>query len=163
MSKRVVPLVLVVVVVVGGLWIRHYFSPAEVVKRSTLAVIADFESERILAVMAKISRSYSDPWGQSYESVAGNLRELMETYDDLRVDVELFEPEVGEGEVYLPLSFVLSGRVDQSQGYVLGSLADPCTATLLWRDEQSGWKLASTEKLDIPELRDELEAARSDQ
>jgi hypothetical protein len=87
----------------------------------------------------------------------------METYDDLRVDVELFEPEGGEGEVYLPLSFVLSGRVDQSQGYVLGSLADPCTATLLWRDEQSGWKLASTEKLDIPELRDELEAARSDQ
>jgi hypothetical protein len=33
----------------------------------------------------------------------------------------------------------------------------------LWRDEQAGWKLASTEKLDIPELRDELEAARSDQ
>jgi hypothetical protein len=97
MSKRVVPLVLVVVVVVGGLWLRRYFSPAEVVKRSTLAVFADFENESILPVMAKISRSYSDPWGQSYESVAGNLRELMETYDDLRVDVELFEPEVGEG------------------------------------------------------------------
>ena len=162
MSKKTVPVVLAIVVLVGFLWIRHCFSPAEVVKRSTLAMIADFESESILGVMSKVSRSYSDPWGQSYESVAGHLREIMESYDDLRVDVELFEPEVGEGEVHLPLSFVLSGTIEGSQGYVLGSLADPCTATLLWRKEQPGWRFASTVRLDILELRDELNAARSD-
>lgn len=162
MSKRTLMVVLAVAVVALGLWLRHYFSPGEVVKRRFLGVVAAFEEERLLGVMASISRSYTDPWGQSYEGLAGRIQEVQETYDALQLNHELSEPRVGEYEVRLTFHFVLWGTFEGNRGYILGSLSDPCTATLLWRKEPQGWRLAATEELDIPELRDELEARRVD-
>ena len=49
-SKKNALVVVAVVLVVGGLWLRHYFSPGEVVKRSVVATIEAFEEERLLAV-----------------------------------------------------------------------------------------------------------------
>jgi len=154
--------VLAVAVVAGGFWLRHYFSPGEVVKRQFLGVVAAFEEERLLGVMASISRNYTDPWGQSYEGLAGRIREIQQTYDALQLNHELSEPQVGEDEVRLTFKFVLWGTFEGTRGYVLGSLSDPCTATLLWRKERQGWRLAATEELEIPELRDELESRRRD-
>lgn len=150
--------ILVVVVVGGGLFLRHYFSPGEVVKRKLHATIDAFEEERLLAVMSGISRGYSDRWGLSYESLGGQLHETMDTYDDLRVDLEVGAPVVAESEVRIDIEFVLWGRYEGTRGYVVGSLSDPCTATLLWRKETPGWRFASTLELDIPELRHELDA-----
>ncbi len=148
----------VIVIVGGGLWIRHYFSPGEVVKRKLHATIDAFEEERLLAVMSGISRGYSDRWGLSYESLGGHLHETMNTYDDLRVDIEIGAPIVAESEVRIDIEFVLWGRYEGKRGYVIGTLSEPCTAVLLWREETPGWRFASTLELDIPELRHELEA-----
>jgi hypothetical protein len=148
----------VIGIVGGGLWLRHYVSPGEVVKRKLYAAIDAFEEERLLAVMSGISRGYSDTWGQSYESLGAQLHETMETYDDLRVDIEVGTPVVADSEVRLDIEFILWGRYEGKRGYVVGSLSDPCTATLLWREETPGWRLSSTLELDIPELRHELEA-----
>ncbi len=60
-----------VVVVAGALWMRNYFSPAQAVKRQFFEAVASFENGKILGVMPKISRSYSDDWGGSYESLGG--------------------------------------------------------------------------------------------
>ena len=152
--------ILVVVVVGGGLFLRHYFSPGEVVKRKLHATIDAFEEERLLAVMSGISRGYSDRWGLSYESLGGQLHETMDTYDDLRVDLEVGAPVVAESEVRIDIEFVLWGCYEGTRGYVVGSLSDPCTATLLWRKETPGWRFASTLELDIPEFRHELDARR---
>ena len=162
MSGRVVRYgifaILAIVVVIS---VRHYFSPGEVVKRRLIATIEAFEEERMLAVMSGISRSYSDPWGLTYETLAGYLNETMETYDDLDVDSLISKPVVGVGDVRIDIQFVVWGRYEGTKGYVVGSITDPCTATLLWRKETPGWRLASTEELDIPELRRELDSRRT--
>ena len=162
MSKRTVLIGLAILAGVGFISIRHYFSPGEVVKRKFIATIEAFEEERLLAVMSGISRRYSDPWGLSYETFAGYLNETMETYEDLDVDSLISKPVVGEGEVRIDIQFVVWGRYEGTKGYVVGSITEPCTATLLWREEQIGWRFASTEELDIPELRDQLDSRRKD-
>jgi len=163
MSRRAVRIVVVAALLVAGvIAFRYYFSPGEVVKRKLVAAIGAFEEERLLAVMSTISRKYSDPWGLDYETLGGYLHETMETYDDLRVDYVLSKPEVGEGEVRIDIEFVLWGRYEGRKGTVIGSISDPCTATVLWREETPGWRFASTPELDIPELRDELDLRRKD-
>jgi hypothetical protein len=162
MSGRAVKYgIVAILAIVVMISVRHYFSPGEVVKRRLIATIEAFEEERMLAVMSGISRSYSDPWGLSYETLAGYLNETMETYDDLDVDSLISKPVVGEGEVRIDIRFVVWGRYEGTKGYVVGSITDPCTATLLWRKETPGWRLASTEELDIPELRHELDSRRT--
>ena len=162
MSKRAALIGLAVLVVVGFISLRHYFSPGQVVKRKLIATIEAFEEERLLAVMSGISRGYSDPWGFDYETLAGYLNATMETYDDLDVDSLIGKPVVGEGEVRIDIQFILWGRYEGTKGYVVGSITDPCTATVLWRKETPGWRFASTEELDIPELRRELESMKRD-
>lgn len=163
MSKRTALIGLVILAVVGFISVRHYFSPGEVVKRKLIATIEAFEDEQLLAVLSGISRSYSDPWGLRYETFAGYLNETMETYDGLDVDSLISTPVVGEGEVRIEIQFVVWGRYEGTKGYVVGSITQPCTATLLWREEKIGWRLTSTEELDIPELRHHLDARRRDQ
>ena len=159
MVKYGVSAILAVVVVIA---VRHYFSPGEVVKRKLIATIEAFEEERLLALMSGISRGYTDPWGLNYETLAGYLNETMDTYDDLDVDSLLSKPVVGEGEVRIDIQFVVWGRCEGTKGYVVGSITDPCTATVLWREEKTGWRLASIEELDIPELRHQLDSRRKD-
>ena len=159
MVKYGVSAILAVVVVIA---VRHYFSPGEVVKRKLIATIEAFEEERLLALMSGISRGYTDPWGLNYETLAGYLNETMDTYDDLDVDSLLSKPVVGEGEVRIDIQFVVWGRYEGTKGYVVGSITDPCTATVLWREEKTGWRLASIEELDIPELRHQLDSRRKD-
>ena len=163
MSGRVVKYgIVAILAIVAVIGVRHYFSPGEVVKRKLIATIEAFEEERLLAVMSGISRGYSDPWGLNYETLAGYLHETMETYDDLDVDSLLSKPVVGEGEVRIDIQFVVGGRYEGTKGYVVGSITDPCTATVLWREEKTGWRFTSTEELDIPELRRQLDSMRRD-
>ncbi len=154
------PVVAVAVLVAAGWWLRHYFSPGEVVQRQLLATVEAFEAEKILGVMSAVSRSYSDPWGFDYETLGGNLNQIMSEYDDLEVDLVFGEVVASDKEVRVGLEFVVSGWYRGTREYVVGSGAEPCTAVLVWRKEQSGWRLATTADLDIPELRDELEARR---
>ena len=159
--KQLTLVILLVVAVAGALWIRHWFSPAQVVRRQLFEAVAAFENEKILGVMVKISRSYSDEWGGSYESLGGQIQSVIEAYDDLRVEHEIRAVEVGDGEARLGLRFVVSGSYEGSRGSILGTSLDPCRATLLWKKEQPGWRLKETEELDIPEYRDELERRRN--
>ena len=161
--RHIILLALVVAGIVAGLALRSYFSPEKVVRRKLLAAIEAFEKEQILGAVAPISRGYSDDWGQSYESLAGHMRELMESFEGLQVDLE--EPEVTRDgdELRVSLRFVLWGVLDGQRGYVVGSVTDPVTITQLWRDETAGWRIATTEELDIPELRSELDTLSQSQ
>lgn len=159
-SKRTMLIMVVVVVLAGGMWLRYYFSPGAAVKRKLSSTVTAFEEEKMLALMSGISRSYSDEWGLSYESLGGHLHETMDTYDDLDLDLIITEVEAGETQVRIGVRFVLWGKYQGSRGYVVGSFTDPCTAVLLWRKETPGWRFASTEDLDIPELRGQLESMR---
>jgi len=158
--RQLTYVVLLVVMVAGVLWFRHYFSPAQVVRRQFLEAVAAFENEKILGVMVKISRSYSDEWGGSYESLGGQVQSVIEAYDDLRVEYEIRVIEVGDGEARINLQFVISGSYEGSRGAILGTRLDPCRATLLWVKERPGWRLNETEELDIPEYREELQRRR---
>jgi len=149
-------LVVAGVVVALALFVRSYFSPANVVKRSLRAAIASFEQEQMLGAMHPVSRSYSDRWGMSYEAIAGHLRGIMETFDSLEVALDPIDVTVEGDEVLVRMRFVVSGSDGASRGYVLGSRAEPCTASQRWRKEAQGWRIVTTEELDIPELRDEL-------
>jgi hypothetical protein len=163
MARQTALVALAIFAVVAAVSVRHYFSPGEVVKRKLISTLVAFEEERLLAVMGRVSRSYSDPFGFDYETIGGYLNQAVDTYEDLDVDYVLGKPVVVEEEVRIPLEFILWGRFEGSRGYILGSMTDPCTATLLWRKESPGWRLASTLELDIPELRSELDARRKKQ
>lgn len=159
-TARATLVVSVVVIVAGGLWLRSYFSPGKIVTRKVLATVEAIEEERLLGVMAAVSRSYSDQWGNTYESVGGHLNQLMETFEDIDVDLVMGGVEATTDEVRIGLEFVVTARYDGARESVFGSGAQPCAAVLVWRKDAPGWRLASTADLDIPELRDELEARR---
>ncbi len=157
-NNRLVVIVIVGVALVLTFWFRQYFSPERVVQRKLLAAIEAFESEQLLGTLQVVSREYSDPWGQSYESIAGNISEMMATFDDLDVEFLKTAADRTEEGVLVRLRFVVSGRDGDGAGTILGSRSTPCTASILWRKEPSGWRIMTTQSLDIPELRDELDA-----
>ena len=86
----------------------------------------------------------------------------METYEDLDLDSLIGNPVVEGGEVRIDIEFILWGRYEGTKGYIIGSITEPCTATLVWRKEAPGWRFASTVELDIPELRSELDTRHID-
>jgi hypothetical protein len=157
--RRILAIAVLVALAVAGLWLRSYLAPANVVRRTLFAAIEAFESEQILGAIQPVSRSYSDRWGLSYEALAGHMRTAMDTYDDLQVDLEPPDIEVKGDQARVSFRFVLWGSYEGTRGYVIGSLGAPCTVTLVWRKEPQGWRLVTTDELDIPELRDELAAA----
>lgn len=160
-KKQLTYVVLLVVVVAGVLGMRNYFSPGTVVRRQIFEAVASFKNEKILGVMSKISRSYTDDWGGSYESLGAQVQSMMESYDGLTMDVDIGSVEMGDGEARVELSFVVGGRTQVGRGNILGTDLDPCRATLRWIKEEPGWRLAETEELDIPQFREELEARRT--
>ncbi len=161
MRERWKVLLLAGVVAVAALWLRSYLSPTAVVARKLRAAAAAFEEERLLAVMAAVSRGYSDPWGVDYETLGGHLNRLLHDYDGLGVALAVGDATAAGAEVRIAVEFVVSARAGEGREQILGSTGEPCAAVLLWRKEAPGWRLASTLELDIPELRDELEAARN--
>jgi hypothetical protein len=154
--------IVVLVLAVGGafLWFRYYFSPEQVVRRQVAAMASALEEEAILGVMSKISRSYEDDWGGSYETLGGYAHQVTEAYDDLDFDFGVTGGEHGDDWVRLHLSFTLTGTSSAGREAVLGSFSEPCTATVVWQKETPGWRFAETEELDIPEYRAELEQKR---
>jgi hypothetical protein len=158
MSRRAAVVALAVVAVVAGLWARSYFSPGSAARRQLRSMVRAIEDERLLAVMSGVSRAYSDHLGLDYETLGGLLGETMSTYDDLDVDLIITATDAEDTEVRIEVQFILWGTADGMRGYIVGRLSDPCTATVVWRKETPGWRLATTLRLDIPELRDELES-----
>jgi len=155
-NKRLTLVVIGILVVIGGFWIKDYFSPENVVRRKLVAAVESFEKEQLLGTVQVISRDYRDEWGQSYESIAGNISEMMSTFDDLDVDLDIEAIDVVAEGVRVQIEFVISGREGGDSRSILGGFTDPCTATVIWLKEKPGWKLFTTEELDIPELRHEM-------
>jgi hypothetical protein len=160
-SRRVTVIVVLAIGVTLGAWLVHYLSAEQVIRRQIAATAESFENEQLLGVATVFSRSYHDPWGLSYETVLGNLQEVMDTFSELRVELEPPVVEVDGDRARVSLRFVVWGTADGERGYVVGSSSTPVTTTELWRKEAPGWRVVTTETLDIPELRDELDAMRS--
>lgn len=159
-KKHLVRVILFVVLVAGALGMRNYFAPGTVVRRQIFEAVASFKSEEILGVMSKISRSYTDEWGGSYEGLGAQIQSMMESYDALTLDVDIHSVEMGDGEARVELDFVVGGRTEVGRGNILGTDLDPCRATIRWIKEEPGWRLVETEELDIPQFREELERRR---
>jgi hypothetical protein len=158
--NRLTVIVLLGAAIVLGAWLVRYFSAEQVIRRQIAATVESFENEQLLGVATVLSRSYHDPWGMSYESVLGHLQAVMDTFSELQVDLEPPLVEVDGDQARVSLRLVIWGTADGQRGYVVGSSSDPVTTTEVWRKEAPGWRVVSTETLDIPELRDELDAMR---
>jgi len=158
--KQLRLVILLVIAVAGVLGMRHYFSTEQVIRRQLFEAVESFKHEKILGVMAKISRSYTDDWGGSYESLGGQAQSMMDAYDGLTMDVDIGAVEVGDGEARVVLSFVIGGRTEVGRGNILGTDLEPCRARLRWVKEEPGWRLVETEELDIPQFREELQRRR---
>jgi hypothetical protein len=157
-SKRA--LIVVLVLVAAGLWLRWYLSPEQVIRRSLMGAVEAFENEQLLAVMSVFDRGYRDSWGHDYEALGGIFAAAFDDLDD--VDVTLMELAVAiDGETATTsLRFVVSGAAGGGDGPLFGEPSRPCTATLEWTKRPQGWRITRTARLDIPELREELDAAR---
>lgn len=160
-SKRLTLVVVLAIAVATGIWLVRYLSPEQVIRRQIARTVEAFEQERILAVATTISRSYQDDWGMSYETVVGHVQEVMDTFADLSVELEAPVVEVDGETARVRLRFVVWGTAEGERGTVVGSPGGPVSTTQLWRKEPAGWRVVSTETLDIPELRDELDAMRA--
>ena len=159
MSRR--GLIILLVLGATALWVHWYLSAGQVVRRSVRRTVEAFEGERLLSVMAAVDRSYHDPWGHDYESLGGIFAAAFDELDGLDVDVSELDVTVDGETARTSLRFVVSGTSDGSYGPLFGEPSRPCTATLEWTKRPQGWRIVTTSRLDIPELRDELDAARS--
>jgi len=159
-KKQLIRVLLFVALVAGALGLRNYFAPGSVVRRQIFEAVESFKNEQILGVMSKISRSYTDDWGGSYEGLGAQVQSMMEAYDGLTMDVDIESLEMGDGEARIELTFVVGGRTQVGRGNILGTDLDPCKATLRWIKEEPGWRLVETEELDIPQFREELQRRR---
>lgn len=157
-SNRV--LIAVLVLVAAGLWVRWYLSPEQVIRRSFVGAVEAFENEQLLAVMSVFDRGYRDPWGHDYESLGGIFAAAFDDLDALDVTIAQLDVAVDGETARTGLRFVISGIADGVDGLLFGEPSRPCTATLEWAKRPQGWRITSTSRLDIPELRDELDAAR---
>jgi hypothetical protein len=98
----------------------------------------------------------------SYESLAGHMKAAMDTYDDLEVDLTMPSISVDGERATMSFHFILWGTYEGTRGYIFGSRSDPAKAILAFRKETPGWRIISTEELDIPELNEELEQMSSE-
>ena len=155
-QRRIRLIVIAVVLIAGGVWFKYHFSATNVVRRTLYSSIEAFEQERILGAVKVVSRGYQDEWGMSYESLAGHMKAAMDTYDDLEVDLRMPSISVDGERATMTFTFILWGTHEGTRGYIFGSRSDPAKVTLVWRKETPGWRIASIEELDIPELREEL-------
>ncbi len=130
------------------------------VRRQIFEAVASFKNENILGVMSRISRSYTDDWGGSYEGLGAEAQSMMDAYDGLTMDVDIDSVEIGDEEARVELTFVIGGRTEVGSGNIFGTELDPCRATLRWIKEEPGWRLVETEELDIPQFREELQRRR---
>lgn len=162
MNRKAVLLVLAALVVGGGLWLRSYFSPMNVIKRTFAKAVEAFEREELLGATIVFDRGYRDEYGQSFEAIAGHIRIIHEAYNDLSMAVDPPVVFVQEGQARMQVSFVLQGNLEGQRGYILGSPQAPCTATLQWEELTQGWRITSTIDLQIPRLQDELDRIRRD-
>ena len=159
-KKQLIRVLLFVALVAGALGLRNYFAPGSVVRRQIFEAVESFKNEQILGVMSKISRSYTDDWGGSYEGLGAQVQSMMDAYDGLTMDVDIESLEMGDGEARIELTFVVGGRTQVGRGNILGTDLDPCKATLRWIKEEPGWRLVETEQIDIPQFREELQRRR---
>jgi len=160
-DRRVVAAVVIVVLLVAGAWLVRHFSAEQVIRRQITDAVESFENGQILGVATVVSRSYHDQWGMSYEAILGHVQEAMDTFSERQVDLEPPVIEVDGDQARVSLRFVVWGTADGQHGYVVGSAGSPAATTELWRREAPGWRVVTTEALDIPELRDELDAMRA--
>lgn len=160
MIRKLVVIALALVALGTGLWLRHYLAPENVVRRAFLDAVEAFENERMLGTMMVIDRGYRDEQGQSYESLAGHIRLLHDTYDRLEMSLEPPDIEIDGQSASMRIRFVLWGSFEGQRGYILGSLQAPCTATVEWSERQQGWRITSAGEIRIPELEDQLDRAR---
>jgi hypothetical protein len=160
MSRKAMLVALVVLVLGAGLWLRTYLSPSNVIKRSFLSAVAAFEEEQLLATLHVIDRAYRDELGQSYESLAGNIRLLHETYDRLELSLDPPSVQVEDDQARMEIRFVLWGSFEGQRGTILGTAQAPCSATLEWSERPQGWRLTSATGIRVPELQDEIDRRR---
>jgi len=158
MSKRVV--IVALIVAGAGLWLRWYLAPEQVIRRSVQRTVEAFEGEQLLAVMAAFDRGYRDPWGHDYEALGGIFAAAFDEFEGLDVDVSELDVTVDGETARTSLRFVVSGAADGVDGPLFGEPSRPCTATLELSKRPQGWRITTTSRLDIPELRDELDAGR---
>lgn len=158
MLRKLLWLAAAVAVAIGALEARRFFAPAAEVRRAFGRAVEAFEEERLLASLAVLDRAYADRWGNSYESLAGTVRLLHETYDGLELTYEWSGIEVDGDSAVMDLTFILWGRAEGRRGTVVGSVLEPCTATVVWSRQPQGWRVVTVTALDIPELRDELDS-----
>ena len=160
-SKRLTLVVVAAIVVVTGVWLVRYLSPEQVIRRQIARTVEAFEHEKILGVATTISRSYQDDWGMSYETIVGHVQEVMDAFGDLTVELDPPAVEVDGETARVRLRFVVWGTAEGERGTVAGRPGEPVSTTQRWHKEPPGWRIVTTETLDIPELRDELDAMRA--
>ncbi|MCP4898955.1 MAG: hypothetical protein GY906_18445 [bacterium] len=160
MDRKLGIAVAVAILIGCGLWLRTYFAPENVIKRTFLSAVASFENEEILGATTIIDRSYRDEYGQSYESLAGYMRVLHETYDGLEMTLEPPLIQVQGDQARMKIQFVLWGSAEGQRGFILGSVQAPCSAFLEWKKQTQGWRIVSTIEPRIPELQDRIDRMR---
>jgi hypothetical protein len=158
LDRRIVTAALLAVVIAGGLWLRHYLSPPQVIRRSLFRAVEAFEAERLISTLTPFFKGYNDAYGQDFELLAGNVKMVMDTYDDLDLELEVVALGLEEEQYRMEIRFVLDGRYQAQRGHILGSPQEPCRATLVWAEKPDGHKIITTQEVDIPRFRDELRA-----
>ncbi len=160
MTRALTWIVTAVIVVLVAVTVRQYLAPEHVMVRQLEDAAEAVENGSILGALEPFSRSYSDPYGQTYETLAGYVKLVGDSYDEVDLDVDVESVEVVGKRATMTIDFLMTGTFEGRRGAILGNRLDRARATLEWRDEPQGWRIVSADEIRAPQAQAELDAMR---
>jgi hypothetical protein len=158
MDRRTTLIVVAVAVLAAVVFVKSYFAPERVIVRSIQKAAAAVEDEQLLGAIKPFFKGYRDlDCGFNFEFIASGVHEVIETFDLLRMNLEVDSVEVDGDAATMEVSFHLAGSPGSGYGDLLGSAADPCRVRLDWEKKSAGWLIVSSSELDVPNHRKELD------
>lgn len=160
MTRALTWIVAAVIAVLVVITVRQYFAPEQVMVRQLEDAAEAVGTGSILGALAPFSRRYSDPYGQTYETFAGYVKLVGDSYDEVDLDVDVESLEVDGDRATMEVDFLLTGTFEGRRGAILGNRLDRARAILEWRDEAQGWRIVSADDIRAPQAQTELDAMR---
>jgi hypothetical protein len=149
MSRRRVLVAMALVAAVAAVaWLRHHYSDEARIGRLFRDGARAVAEERLLGVAAKLKRSYTDPWGFSYESLLGTLGDLFSSHEQIDVDHRLESVSVSGDTAVAVLSLSLRATAGGSRQVLLGG-DEPVQAVVELERDRGSWLIARTTELSV--------------
>ena len=123
----------------------HYIIQYDRIRiKETLGTAIDgVESARTDLILKAIAERYQDPLGYTRTDLRDIARKAFTKLQDIRVRILDQKIQVNGDQAEMKLQFRVVASFETMRGWVLGTPQEPAQVTILFKKEESGWKITS--------------------